>query len=111
MLVFPNSELMAASVRNQMDDPGCEFPGSCASLSSCLSSCVDEINTYQLTGFERIGKALVIQRELSLEENELTPSFKLIPRRIEEKYQAYIQVMQQQDYDNLPDDAYVIELD
>ncbi|MCF6195975.1 MAG: AMP-binding protein, partial [Emcibacter sp.] len=111
MLVFPNSELMAASIRNQMDDPGCEFPGSCASLSSCLSSCVDEINTYQLTGFERIGKALVIQRELSLEENELTPSFKLIPRRIEEKYQAYIQVMQQQDYDNLPDDAYVIELD
>ena len=111
MLVFPNSELMAASVRNQMDDPGCEFPGSCASLSSCLSSCVDEINTYQLTGFERIGKALVIQRELSLEENELTPSFKLIPRRIEEKYQAYIQVMQQQDYDNLPDDAYVIELE
>ncbi len=111
MLVFPNSELMAASVRNQMDDPGCEFPGSCASLSSCLSSCVDEINTYQLTGFERIGKALVIQRELSLEENELTPSFKLIPRRIEEKYQAYIQAMQQQDYDNLPYDAYVIELD
>ncbi|MCK5424374.1 MAG: AMP-binding protein [Emcibacter sp.] len=111
MLVFPNSELMAASVRNQQDDPGCEFPGSCASLSSCLSGCVDEINTYQLTGFERIGKALVIQRELTLEENELTPSFKLIPRRIEEKYKPYIEAMQTQDYDNLPDDAYVIELD
>ena len=111
MLVFPNSELMAASVRNQMDDPGCDFPRSCASLSSCLSSCVEEINTYQLTGFERIGKALVIQRELSLEENELTPSFKLIPRRIEERYKTYIEAMQKQEYDNLPPDAYVIELD
>ncbi|PCI50928.1 MAG: hypothetical protein COB49_03170, partial [Alphaproteobacteria bacterium] len=111
MLVFPNSELMAASVRNQQDDPGCEFPGSCASLSSCLSSCVDEINTYQLTGFEPIGKALVIQRELSLEENELTPSFKLIPRSIEQKYKTYIEAMQNEDYNNLPADAYVIELD
>ncbi len=111
MLVFPNSELMAASVRNQQDDPGCEFPGSCASLSSCLSGCVDEINTYQLTGFERIGKALVIQRELSLEENELTPSFKLIPRRIEEKYQPYIKAMQEENYDDLPHDAFVIDLE
>ncbi len=111
MLVFPNSELMAASVRNQQEDPSCKFPGSCASLSSCLSSCVDEINTYQLTGFERIGKALVIQRELSLEENELTPSFKLIPRRIEEKYQSYIEAMQSEEYGSLPTDAYVIELD
>lgn len=111
MLIFPNSELMAANVRNKLDDPGCVFPGSCESLSSCLSSCVEEINTYQLTGFERIGKALVIQRELSLEENELTPSFKLIPRRIEEKYKPYIDVMQAEDYENLPSDAYVIELD
>ena len=111
MLVFPNSGLMAASVRNQINDPACEFPSSCKSLSSCLSSCVDEINTYQLTGFERIGRALVIQRELSLEENELTPSFKLIPRRIEEKYQPYIEAMQRQDYDNLPADAFVIDLE
>ncbi len=111
MLVFPNSELMAASVRNQKDDPSCEFPGSCASLSSCLSGCVDEINTYQLTGFERIGKALVIQRELSLEENELTPSFKLIPRRIEDKYKKYITAMQEENYDHLPPDAFVIDLE
>ncbi|MCF8474975.1 MAG: AMP-binding protein [Emcibacter sp.] len=111
MLIFPNSELMAASVRNQKDDPGCEFPRSCQSLSSCLSSCVDEINTYQLTGFERVGKALVIQRELSLEENELTPSFKLIPRRIEEKYKPYIEAMQNENYESLPSDAFIIELE
>ncbi|VAW06252.1 Long-chain-fatty-acid--CoA ligase [hydrothermal vent metagenome] len=111
MLIFPNSELMAASVRHQMDDPVCKFPGDCKSLSNCLSSCVDEINTYQLTGIERIGKALVIQRELSLEENELTPSFKLIPRRIEEKYKPYIDAMQAEDYDSLPHDAYVINLE
>jgi len=111
MLIFPNSELMAASLRNQMDDPVCKFPGDCQSLSHCLSSCVEEINNYQLTGFERIGKALVIQRELTLEENELTPSFKLIPRRIEEKYKPYIDAMQAEDYDNLPPDAFVIELE
>ncbi len=111
MLVFPNSELMAATVRNQRDDPACAFPSSCASLSNCLSNCVDEINTYQLSGFERIGRALVIQRELSLEENELTPSFKLIPRRIEEKYKQYIEAMQQQAYDDLPDDAFILELE
>ncbi len=111
MLIFPNSELMAASLRNQMDDPVCKFPGDCQSLSHCLSSCVEEINNYQLTGFERIGKALVIQRELTLEENELTPSFKLIPRRIEEKYKPYIDAMQAEDYDNLPPDAFVIILE
>ncbi|NOZ42634.1 MAG: AMP-binding protein, partial [Alphaproteobacteria bacterium] len=111
MLVFPNSGLMAASVRNQRDDPSCKFPGSCQSLSNCLSTCVEEINTYQLSGFERIGRALVIQRELSLEENELTPSFKLIPRRIEEKYKPYIDAMQRGDYDNLPHDAFVIDLE
>jgi len=111
MLIFPNSELMAASVRHQQDDPGCDFPQSCSSLASCLSSCVEEINTYQLSGFERIGKALVIQRELSLEENELTPSFKLIPRRIEEKYKPYITAMQEQNYTGLPVDAFVIDLE
>lgn len=111
MLVFPNSELMAASVRNKLEDPVCAFPESCASLSNCLSNCVDEINTYQLSGFERIGRALVIQRELSLEENELTPSFKLIPRRIEEKYKTYIEAMQSQAYDSLPDDAFIIDLE
>lgn len=61
--------------------------------------------------YERIEKALVINRELTLEHGDLTPSLKLIPRNVEKKYEKYIQCVLQRRCDELPEDAYVVELD
>ena len=70
-----------------------------------------QINAQQATGFETIRRALVVGRELSIDNNELTPSFKLIPRRIEERYADCIEAMEQGRYEQLPDDVYVLELE
>ena len=110
LLVFPNTELLAAKKGNVLDQSACVYPKCLKNLAGCLSQCIGNVNTQSQTKFERIQKALLIERELTIENNELTPSFKLVPRKIEENYSVYIKAMIEQRYRDLPPDAYVIDL-
>ncbi len=112
LLVFPNREAFEGCAGSgQGADDGCARPRDCGQLAHCLSNCMAQINAQQATGFETIRRALVVGRELSIDNNELTPSFKLIPRRIEERYADCIEAMEQGRYEQLPDDVYVLELE
>ncbi|MBS0574968.1 MAG: AMP-binding protein [Proteobacteria bacterium] len=109
LLVFPSREAFAAGACAGGDD--CAHPQGPAQLACCLASCLADINVQQATGYEAIRRALVVGRELSIEDNELTPSFKLVPRRIEERYADCIRAMEDDRYDRLPEGVYVLELE
>ncbi len=109
LLVFPNRQAFEGC--GGAGGGGCARPTEPAQLAHCLSRCMAEINTRQAAGFEAIRRAVVVGRELSIEDNELTPSFKLIPRRIEERYADCIEAMELGRYDQLPDDVFVLTLE
>lgn len=109
LLVFPNRQAFEGCGSGGAG--GCVRPTDPEQFARCLSSCMAEINTCQAAGFESIRRALVVGRELSIDANELTPSFKLIPRRIEERYADCIQALEQGRYDQLPADVFVLNLE
>ena len=106
-LVFPNLLLLQAK---QVDIAECVRPQSCATLSDCLKQCICEINEYHDVKYERLSKVLVINRELSIEKEELTPSMKLVPRMIERNFKKYIDFLRTGSGKTPPADSYLIEL-
>jgi long-subunit acyl-CoA synthetase (AMP-forming) len=112
LLVFPNRQAFEGCASGCGHTGGaCLWPSDSAQLAHCLTQCVAEINSQQAAGFEVIRRALVVGSELSIDNNELTPSFKLIPRRIEERYADCIQAMEDGRYDALPDNVFVLSLE
>jgi long-chain acyl-CoA synthetase len=107
LLVFPNQQAFEGCGSSN----GCAHPNDAGQLAHCLSNCMAEINARPAAGFETIRRALVVGRELSIDENELTPSFKLIPKRIEERYADCIEAMEQGRYEHLPADVFVLDLE
>lgn len=110
LIVFPNFALYAIKGNDSLEYVGCKKPNCSKNFSRCLSQCLYELNEEWKNKSERIQKGMIIERELTIEKNELTPSFKLIPRTIEENYREYIQALEEADFTNLPDDACVVEL-
>lgn len=60
--------------------------------------------------FEHIKKAILINQELSLEKDELTPSFKVIPRNVEKNFSKYINCMIEDRLEDLPEDAQIVDV-
>jgi long-subunit acyl-CoA synthetase (AMP-forming) len=90
LLVFPNNDLFDADRNADLDGSGCHYPNCTEGLSECLCQCIDEVQSKHGIAVEQLDTAIIVDRELTLERNELTPSFKLIPRRIEQNYARYI---------------------
>jgi long-subunit acyl-CoA synthetase (AMP-forming) len=103
MLVFPNFELFGVKKDSCFDESGCQYPCSNSTLNDCLGTCVAEINSSVQAGFERVGKVVIVPHELSIDKRELTPSFKLVPRVIEDHYRNYMT-------ETLPPDAHTFQV-
>ncbi len=110
LLAFPNRELMTTTNGGELDQSECVYPGCMNDLASCLGDC---IKAEQKAGaaFERVDGALVVDTELTVEANQLTPSFKLIPRKIETDFEQHIQAIRLKKMDELPEGASVIEME
>ncbi len=110
LLTFPNHELMSADGGGKLDQSDCKYPGCLGDLVDCLGECIAE---EQKAGaaFERVDAAVVVDTELTVEANQLTPSFKLIPRKIEEDFKQTIQAMKRNQLDELPEDAKIIDME
>jgi len=110
LLAFPNHELMTAGNGGELDQSECVYPGCMNDLAGCLGDC---IKAEQKIGavFERVDGALVVDTELTVEANQLTPSFKLIPRKIEQDFERHISVLQSKGSDELPEGASFIEME
>ena len=110
LLTFPNYELMSADGGGELDQSECVYPGCLGDLAGCLGEC---IKAEQMAGaaFERVDAAVVVDSELTVEANQLTPSFKLIPRKIEEDFEKHIQALRAKQLDDLPEGVQIIEMD
>jgi long-subunit acyl-CoA synthetase (AMP-forming) len=110
LLTFPNYELMSADGGGELDQSECVYPGCLGDLAGCLGEC---IKAEQEAGavFERVDAAVVVDVELTVEANQLTPSFKLIPRKIEEDFEQYIQALRLKQLDDLPEGVQIIEME
>lgn len=110
LLAFPNHELMSADGGSELDQSSCKYPGCLGDLAACLGECI-QAEQRDGAAFERVDAAVVIDSELSVEANQLTPSFKLIPRRIAEDFGEHMQALQLHQMDELPKGAHVIALE
>jgi long-subunit acyl-CoA synthetase (AMP-forming) len=110
LLTFPNYELMSADGGGQLDQSACVYPGCLGDLAGCLGECI-EAEQKEGAAFERVDAAVVVDSELTVEANQLTPSFKLIPRKIEEDFEKTIQALRQKQFDDLPSGAQIIEME
>ena len=110
LLTFPNYELMSADGGGKLDQSDCVYPGCLGDLAGCLGECI-EAEQKAGASFERVDAAVVVDSELTVEANQLTPSFKLIPRKIEEDFEKTIQALRRKQLDDLPDGAQIIEME
>ncbi len=108
-LLLPNYELLNAEEVGSLDDAVCSNPGCGSELKQCLKNCVKEVNQNSDVRYQKINKALIVEKELSLENNELTPSFKVVPRNIEKNYEKYIEYLENSEK-SIPEDAHCIDL-
>lgn len=109
-LIFPNYELL--KVHDQEPKASsCALPQEINCFQNCFHKCLKESNLEMQIKFERVKKAVIINRSLSMENGELTPSMKLVPRIIEENYKKYIDCLKTNKFDDLPSDGFVINLE
>jgi long-subunit acyl-CoA synthetase (AMP-forming) len=108
-LLFPNYELLE-STTVRAEDAHCERPRELDQLATCLTECMDCLNRGCGTKINRVTRALVIDRELTVDRQELTPSFKLIPRSIESQFGTYMRCLETGNWGELPGDAQLIDL-
>ena len=109
-LIFPNYELLNAKDFKHPDSKPCDCPTSVESYVSCLGCCLDDINQVAEKRFEQIENAIVIDKELTLQNGELTPSLKMVPRIVEKNYSDYINCLRSGEFDQLPADGTVVQI-
>jgi long-subunit acyl-CoA synthetase (AMP-forming) len=110
LLAFPNYELMSADGGGELDQSECVYPGKLGDLAGCLGDCIQAEQRAGAT-FERVDAAVVVDTELTVEANQLTPSFKLIPRKIAEDFGEHIEALRLKQLDELPSGAHIIEME
>ena len=110
LLAFPNHELMSADSGGDLDQSECVYPGCLNDLAGCLGECIQAEQEFG-AAFERVDAAVVVDTELTVEANQLTPSFKLIPRKIAEDFGEHIEALRRKQADELPSGTHVIEME
>ena len=109
VLVFPNTDLFQAKKCCGLDESSCKYPGSMPELNHCLMDCVKQINEACKAGFETIERVVIVPKELTIENKELTPSFKVVPRVLESHFKNYIDPVIENRLQDLPVDALLVE--
>lgn len=109
-LIFPNNNLLKKPDYQISPEEGCFCPRSLNELGKCLQGCLHDANCDINQKFSKIKSAAIIDSELSLEERTLTPSMKVAPKNVLEKYKNHLVNMYGK---NVPtkEEVYIVELD
>ena len=109
-LIFPNKKLLENPDYELTPEEGCFCPRSLNELGRCLTGCLHIANNNIGQKFAKVKSAAIIMDELSLDSKTLTPSMKMAPKNVLEKYKAHLQNLYG---DNVPvdEEVYVIELE
>lgn len=109
-LIFPNKKLLERPDYELSPDEGCFCPRSLNELGRCLTGCLHIANESIGQKFAKVKSAAIILDELSLDNNTLTPSMKVAPKNVVERYKKHLLNLFGE---NVPvdEDVYVIELE
>ncbi len=108
-LIFPNKKLLEQSDFLSAPEEGCSCPKNMGELGRCLSGCLKIANENIHQKFAKLKSAALIPEELSIDDNTLTPSLKMAPRTVMEKYREQLKKLYG---DSIPagEEIYVMEL-
>lgn len=109
-LIFPNKSLLEKPDYELSPAEGCFCPRSLNELGKCLTGCLAVANESIGQKFAKVKSAAIILDELSLETNTLTPSMKVAPKNVVERYKTHLLNMYGE---NVPvdEEVYVIRLE
>ncbi len=112
VLLFPNKRIMSNDGELSDLPSGCKCTDGCEDLAKCLGHCLKKMNDMIDTKYAKIQGAMLMDYELSIEREELTPSMKLAPNVVARVFEANINALYGMG-DGLIDDetAYVIEIE
>jgi long-subunit acyl-CoA synthetase (AMP-forming) len=112
ILLFPNKQLLAGNSNSTDIKDGCDCPKGCEDFAICLSRCVKKMNDTLEKKYARVKKAMLLNYELSIENEELTPSMKLAPNAIAKAFKANIEYLYGDRDDIIDGDkVYLIDLE
>lgn len=109
-LIFPNKKLLEKPDYQISPDEGCFCPRDLNELGRCLTGCLAVANESIGQKFSKVKSAAIILDELSLDTNTLTPSMKVAPKNVVEKYKAHLLNLYGNDVP-VDEEVYIIELD
>lgn len=109
-LIFPNKKLIDKPDYQLSPDEGCFCPRSLNELGRCLTGCLVKANDSIGQKFSKVKSAAIIWDELSLDNNTLTPSMKVAPKNVVEKYRSHLINLYGSEVP-VNEEVYIIELD
>ncbi|MBC8266670.1 MAG: AMP-binding protein [Flavobacteriales bacterium] len=109
-LIFPNQNLLKNPDYQKSPEDGCFCPRNINEFGRCLQGCLKQSNDELKQKFAKIKKAVVLDSSLSLEDNTLTPSMKMAPKNVLEKYKSYYLNMYGEQL-STEDNLYIIDLE
>lgn len=108
-LIFPNKKILQSPDYQLSPEEGCFCPRSLNELGRCLTGCLAKANESIGQKFSKIKSAAIIMEELSVDANTLTPSLKVAPKNVVEKYKAHLHNLYGE-HIPVEEEVYVIEL-
>ncbi|MBL0310130.1 MAG: AMP-binding protein [Bacteroidetes bacterium] len=109
-LLFPNKKNIVNSAYEKTPLDGCFCPRNLSELQKCLHGCLNDANCGIGQKFSKIKAAMIIDEELSLENNTLTPSMKMAPKNVAFAYKAHLENLYGAN-NPLEEDIYIIKLE
>lgn len=109
-ILFPNKKMLDHPDYELSPEEGCFCPRSINDLGKCLRGCLHDANCGLGQKFSKIKYAMVIDDELSIENNTLTPSMKIAPKKVMETYKAHIENLYGSK-NKVSEEVYIIKLD
>lgn len=109
-ILFPNRKMLSRPAYERTPEEGCFCPRSLSELGKCLQGCMHDANCEMGEKFSRVKMAILVDDELSIEKNTLTPSMKIAPGKVFEAYKAHIENLFGGS-NNVNEEVYVIRLD
>jgi long-subunit acyl-CoA synthetase (AMP-forming) len=112
-LLFPNHAIFSSVPEGAKMPTGCCRPNDLTELSHCLGNCLSHVNRGIEADFCRMPKVMLVDHELSMDEEELTPSMKMAPNTIGRIYKANIEMLYDpngSDGTGVRDSVYIIPL-
>lgn len=109
-LLFPNKKSMVNSAYEKTPLEGCFCPRDLHELQKCLHGCLNDANCGIGQKFSKIKAAMIIDEELSLENNTLTPSMKMAPKNVALAYKAHLENLYGAN-NPVEEEVYIIKLD